>query len=202
MHAMSLVATEQPDETKVHTAPPSSWLIEWQALLDDCSAETRRRYALEMQQEEDRRREAVATRLPVRILQRRLILFILGWYTSCLTIRASNDTLSWFSWFSWFAAAINATCLAAAHRLRASPHGVAAFYPSLIFCMLYTSAFFALPPLWMTFAAGLCVEMCVDIDRCCRRYAWKQECYRLSQLKRIDDPSLKVVDGDGNDSVK
>ena len=202
---MSVVDNDQHDEAKVHPTSQSSWFLGWQTLVDDCSAEARRGYVLEMQQEEDRRRESVAMRLPVRILQRRMVLFIIGWYTSCLTIRASNVTLSWFSgfsWFSWFAAAINATCLAAVHRLRASPHGVAAFYPSLIFCMLYTSTSFALPPLWMTFAAGLCVEMCVDIDRCCRRYAWKQECYRLSQLKRIDDPPLKVVDGGENDSVK
>jgi hypothetical protein len=172
---------EEDKEAKSAAAKSNSLYQEWKAMMDHCSAEAQQRYAMELQHEEDRRHEAAAMRLPLRILQRRMIVFLIGWHASYCAAR---------QWSPWLMALINAACLGGVHRLRAAPHGWHAFYSAIALSCLHVATTWKVPPLWMVFAAGLLVEMCVDIDRCCERYAWRQECKRLASLKRCDDAAL------------
>jgi len=153
----------------------------WKTLMNDCSTEARQRYEIELQHEEDRRRDSAAMRLPLHVLQRRMVLFLVGWHACYCAAR---------NWSPFIMAGINAGCLAGVHRLRAAPYGWHAFYSAFVLSWMHVATTWSLPPLWMIFASGLLVEMCFDIDRCCQRYAWRQECKRLSSLKRIDDPLL------------
>lgn len=177
------------EDDKIHPSPTdtSSLCKEWKEVLDDFLLDAQKRYTVELQHEEDRRRESAAMRLPLRLLQRRMVLFVVGWNACYWAARIPTG------WTPLVMAGVNAACLAAAHRLRAAPHGRQAFYSALVLSCVHVVTCLAFPPLWMVFAAGLIVEMCVDIDRCCQRYAWRQECTRLSELKRIDEPPLKVI---------
>jgi len=157
---------------------PLSFYQEWKMLLDDWSTDARASYERELQTEEERRREAAAMRLPLRILQRRMVLFILAWHACYCAARQI---------LPWLMALINAGCLAGVYRLRAAPHGWHTFYSAIVLSCVHVATTWVLPPVWKVFAGGLLVEMCVDVDRCCQRYAWRRECKRLSSLKRCDD---------------
>lgn len=186
-HSHNLHVSAQSEE-KIHPAVHGSFSCRYvQSFVNDLTKEGRLKFDVEFHNEDDRRKESAATRLPLHILQRRFCIFVIGWMSCYLASHVHVACVQWLS------AMINALCLAGVNRLRAAPHGMQAFYSSFAVTGIYAVWFCTVPYLWTTFACGLIVEMCVDIDRCCRRVAWKQECRHLSQLKRIDDPPLKVV---------
>ena len=149
---------EDVKDDKTPSAKPRSFFQEWKTLMNDCSTTARQRYTVELQDEEDRRRESAAMRLPLQVLQRRMVLFLIAWHACYCAAR---------QWSPWLMTLINAGCLAGVHRLRAAPHGWHAFYSAFALSCVHVATTWAFPPLWMVFAAGLLVEMCVDIDRCC-----------------------------------